>query len=52
MREKTIFNGFLYSVVRDRETSYHLVKKYRIKNWDRIERGISTTDQKGLVLIG
>jgi hypothetical protein len=35
-----IKNGFLYSVVRDRESSYQLVKKYRIKNWDRIEKRI------------
>ena len=35
-----IKNGCLYSVVRDKETSYHLVKKYRVKNWDRIEKGI------------
>ena len=35
-----IKNGFLYSVVRERETSYQLVKKYRIKNWGRIEKRI------------
>jgi hypothetical protein len=30
--------GFLYSSVKDPETSYQLVKKYRIKNWDRIKK--------------
>ena len=36
-----IKSGFLYSIVRERESSYQLVKKYRIKNWDRIEKRIS-----------
>jgi len=35
-----IKSGFLYSIVRERETSYQLVKKYRIKNWARIEKRI------------
>jgi hypothetical protein len=39
--EPTIIkNGFLYSVVREQDTSYQLVKKYRIKNWNQIEKEI------------
>jgi hypothetical protein len=35
-----IKNGYLYSVAREQETSYQLIKKYRIKNWDKIEKDV------------
>ena len=41
-----IKSGFLYSVIRDQESSYQLVKKYRIKNWDRIKKAFPDEAKK------
>ncbi len=35
-----IKNGYIYSLSIDRETGYIKIKRYRIKNWERIKEGI------------
>jgi hypothetical protein len=36
---KVIMNGHIYTIERDPETDYSLVKRYKIKNWDKIKAG-------------
>lgn len=35
-----IKNGFIYTSKSDPDTGYYKVKRYRIKNWDKIKEGI------------
>jgi len=44
LKEKSLLNiiknGCIYATSIDKETGYFKVKRYRIKNWDRIKKGI------------
>jgi hypothetical protein len=37
---RLIKNGCIYAISMDKETGYFKVKRYRIKNWDQIKKGI------------
>jgi hypothetical protein len=37
---RIIINGQIYTIERDPETDYSLVKRYKIKNWDQIKTSI------------
>lgn len=36
-----IINGFLYTVERDKDTELLIIKRYKIKNWNQLKKGIN-----------